>query len=69
MTEFAAAAMASGAQLRLRQLTKTFGASQAVDDVSLEIPAGAFVSLLGPSGSGKTTTLNLIAGFLDARCR
>jgi len=64
MTEFAAAAMASGAQLRLRQLTKAFGASQAVDRVSLDVPAGAFVSLLGPSGSGKTTTLNLIAGFL-----
>ena len=64
MTEFAAAAMASGAQLRLRQLTKAFGASQAVDRISLDVPAGAFVSLLGPSGSGKTTTLNLIAGFL-----
>ena len=64
MTEFAAAAMASGAQLRLRQLTKAFGASKAVDRISLDVPAGAFVSLLGPSGSGKTTTLNLIAGFL-----
>src|SRR6476620_7256801 len=64
MTEFAAAAMASGAQLRLRQLTKAFGASQAVDGISLDVPAGSFVSLLGPSGSGKTTTLNLIAGFL-----
>ena len=64
MTEFAAAAMASGAQLRLRQLTRAFGAAKAVDRVSLDVPAGAFVSLLGPSGSGKTTTLNLIAGFL-----
>jgi spermidine/putrescine ABC transporter ATP-binding subunit len=64
MTESAAAAMASGAQLRLRQLTRAFGAAKAVDRVSLDVPAGAFVSLLGPSGSGKTTTLNLIAGFL-----
>jgi putative spermidine/putrescine transport system ATP-binding protein len=64
MTEFAAAAMASGAQLRLRQLTRAFGAAKAVDRISLDVPAGAFVSLLGPSGSGKTTTLNLIAGFL-----
>ena len=48
----------------MRGLTKTFGSFRAVDDVSLDIPAGAFVSLLGPSGSGKTTTLNLIAGFL-----
>jgi putative spermidine/putrescine transport system ATP-binding protein len=57
-------AKASGAQIRLRQLTKAFGAVKAVDQISLDVPAGAFVSLLGPSGSGKTTTLNLIAGFL-----
>jgi putative spermidine/putrescine transport system ATP-binding protein len=64
MSASAVAAMASGAQLRLRQLTKAFGAAKAVDRISLDVPAGAFVSLLGPSGSGKTTTLNLIAGFL-----
>ena len=55
---------ASGAQVRLRNLSKAYGQTAAVDDVSLDVPAGAFVSLLGPSGSGKTTTLNLIAGFL-----
>jgi spermidine/putrescine ABC transporter ATP-binding subunit len=59
-------ARASGARLELRDLTKAFGSTVAVDRVSLDVPAGAFVSLLGPSGSGKTTTLNLIAGFLMA---
>ena len=59
-------ARASGARLELRNLSKAFGGVRAVDRVSLDVPAGAFVSLLGPSGSGKTTTLNLIAGFLAA---
>ncbi len=59
-------AKASGARLELRNLSKAFAGVRAVDDISLDVPAGAFVSLLGPSGSGKTTTLNLIAGFLTA---
>ena len=57
---------ARGAKIQLRNLTKRFAAQAAVDSISLDVPAGAFVSLLGPSGSGKTTTLNLIAGFLTA---
>ena len=56
---------ASGAQIGLHGLVKAFGAFRAVDDVSLDVPAGTFVTLLGPSGSGKTTTLNLIAGFVE----
>ncbi len=42
---------------------KEFGDVRAVDDVTLEIPAGEFFSMLGPSGCGKTTTLRMIAGF------
>ena len=49
--------------LRLAGLTKRFGTVTAVDDVHLEIPAGAFVALLGPSGCGKTTTLRMVAGL------
>src|SRR6516162_5184207 len=64
MIQGAVAGQASGAKLRLRRLTKAFGTAKAVDGMSLDVPPGAFVSLLGPSGSGKTTTLNLIAGFL-----
>ncbi|MDA0226298.1 MAG: ABC transporter ATP-binding protein [Proteobacteria bacterium] len=55
----------NGAAVKLENLKKSFGAVRAVDGVSLDIPAGSFVTLLGPSGSGKTTTLNLIAGFLS----
>ena len=51
-------------KLVLRNLGKTFGATAAVQDVSLTLQEGEFVSLLGPSGCGKTTTLRMIAGFI-----
>ena len=50
--------------ITLEQLTKTFGATTAVDAVSLNIPAGSLFFLLGPSGCGKTTLLRMIAGFI-----
>lgn len=53
----------SGASLALESLCKSFGAVDAVSDVSFDIQAGEFVTLLGPSGSGKTTVLKMIAGF------
>ena len=53
------------AEVTLSKLSKSFGAVQALKDVSMTIPDGAFVVLLGPTGAGKTTTLRLIAG-LDA---
>ena len=51
------------AEVILKNLSKSFGADVAVDDVSLTIPDGAFVVLLGPTGAGKTTTLRLISGL------
>jgi ABC-type sugar transport system ATPase subunit len=47
----------------IQGLRKAFGSVVAVRDFSMDIPDGAFVTLLGPSGCGKTTTLNLIAGL------
>ena len=52
-----------GPAVAIRGVSKRFGAVVAVDDVSIEIGAGEFFSLLGPSGSGKTTMLRMIAGF------
>jgi spermidine/putrescine ABC transporter ATP-binding subunit len=52
-----------GAVVALRGLHKAYGRVGAVRDVSLNIAAGEFLTLLGPSGSGKTTTLMMIAGF------
>ena len=47
----------------LRGVTKRFGAFTAVNDVTLPIASGEFLTLLGPSGCGKTTLLRLMAGF------
>jgi len=51
------------AEVVLRNVAKSFGATQAVRDISLTVPDGAFVVLLGPTGAGKTTLLRLIAGL------
>ena len=51
------------AEVTLSNLSKSYGATKALHDVSMIIPDGAFVVLLGPTGAGKTTTLRLIAGL------
>ena len=53
------------ALIEIRDLAKSFGNVKAVDDISLDIESGEFITLLGPSGSGKTTVLRMIAGFED----
>ncbi|MEM7505739.1 MAG: ABC transporter ATP-binding protein [Pseudomonadota bacterium] len=51
------------ADVVLREISKSFGATKAVDTVTMEVPDGGFVVLLGPTGAGKTTTLRLISGL------
>jgi multiple sugar transport system ATP-binding protein len=51
------------AEVVLQGVSKSFGSTQAVADMDLTVPDGAFVVLLGPTGAGKTTTLRLIAGL------
>jgi branched-chain amino acid transport system ATP-binding protein len=50
------------ALLKTENLTKAFGALMAVNDVTLEVQAGALHSIIGPNGAGKTTLFNLLTG-------
>jgi multiple sugar transport system ATP-binding protein len=52
--------------IEFRKVSKFFGGTSVVDDLSLEIRDGEFVVLLGPSGCGKTTTLRMLAGLENA---
>ena len=51
--------------LALENVSKSYGATAALDNISLEISAGKIVGLLGPNGSGKTTLIKLINGLLQ----
>jgi putative spermidine/putrescine transport system ATP-binding protein len=54
--------MTAAGEIRLVNLTKTFGETQAVKSISLTVPHGSYCCLIGPSGCGKTTILRMIAG-------
>jgi sn-glycerol 3-phosphate transport system ATP-binding protein len=53
----------SGKPITLEHVSRSWGETVAVDDLSIEVPAGSFTALLGPSGCGKSTTLRMIAGL------
>lgn len=55
----------TAAFLSIRRLKKLYGHATAVEDVSVEVQKGEFLTFLGPSGSGKSTTLYVVAGFQD----
>jgi ABC-2 type transport system ATP-binding protein len=50
--------------LRAEHLTKHFGATHAVEDLTLEVPAGEVFGFLGPNGAGKSTTIRMLLGLL-----
>ncbi|MEZ2127919.1 MULTISPECIES: ABC transporter ATP-binding protein [unclassified Sinorhizobium] len=52
-----------GATLAINDVTKAFGSTDVLREITLDVRAGSFVSLLGPSGCGKSTLLRIIAGF------
>ena len=54
--------MSKAAEIDLASVSKIYGATTAVNAISLKIPAGSYCCLLGPSGCGKTSTLRMIAG-------
>lgn len=51
--------------IHTEQLTRTFGELRAVDNLTLQVPAGSIFGFLGPNGSGKTTTIRLLLGLLE----
>jgi ABC-type multidrug transport system ATPase subunit len=52
--------------LRIQNLSKRFDKTQALDDVTFDVPMGSIFGLLGPNGAGKTTLFSIAAGFLRA---
>jgi ABC-2 type transport system ATP-binding protein len=52
--------------IRVQNLSKSFGATLAVNDISFEISAGEVVGFLGPNGAGKSTTMRMLTGFFGS---
>lgn len=55
--------MSAAPGLSIRDLTVAYGAFRAIEELSVDLPAGRIVGVVGPNGAGKTTLLNAITGF------
>jgi branched-chain amino acid transport system ATP-binding protein len=55
--------VAATIQLSVENVSKRFGGVTAVQDVSIDVPAGRILSIIGPNGAGKTSLLNIVSGF------
>ena len=55
--------MTTPAAIELDHLTRVYGTTRAIDDLSLAVPAGSIYGFLGPNGAGKTTTLGILSGL------
>ena len=51
--------------IRVSHLSKSYGTRKAVDDVSLEVPAGVIAGVVGPNGAGKTTTMRMLLSLIE----
>ena len=51
--------------IHTEHLCRSFGTIKAVDDLSMDVPAGIVFGFLGPNGAGKTTTIHLLLGLLE----
>ncbi len=52
--------------IKIQNLSKSYGLQKAVNEISFEVRTGEIVGFLGPNGAGKTTTMKMITGYLDA---
>ena len=51
--------------IKIQNLTKSFGSTTVLNNISFEINKGEIVGLLGPNGAGKSTAMNILTGFLS----
>ena len=51
--------------IQVKNVTKKYGATIAVNDISFDVKDGEIVGFLGPNGAGKSTTMNMITGFIE----